>query len=892
MRKAILVCGLGMLCLLLAMWGCERHTTGTGGVGGGQVANIEITAGDNVLATPAGVVDSTEITITVTDAGGNGVSGKEVELWMETNVGVLRSLSADDTTDYSGQVTTVFRVNTHFGTNVIHARVDAVTDEMEITVLQVNIAQVTVQVTPTVLNVAPGASGLCSLYVWVRDQQGNGVANVKPSLQSSIGIIENYGRTGASGQIRTNFYSAGDFGVAEIVGRVGSISDTVTVTVHPTAALTGSIQLSSDVSFIYADNGVTRANITALLKDADYQVIRDAEVIFSSPIGTVMSPVTTDSLGFARTTFTDNNIATEPDSAIIVGRYATYGISDTIKIMIHEQLPIDHITLDVTPISLTAGVDSASVRATAFLTNGDFAPAGTGVLFQSIGGGTFSSESANLDNLGQALVNYFAPNTTGYPTIRATIGTDTSNSVTVNIVPGPVRHVGVTVTPNQLLTNSNETAVVTVDVTDSLGNHVGDGLFVAMQTTLGVVTPSAITTGGVAYGTLSPGNTAGAAVVKATVGLIADSTSVLFISGGPNSITLQSDVNTIQVAQTGGNEQALLTATVNDALGNPVEDGTPVWFRIEDNGAPGGGININNHGIQDSSFTLNGSAIATLNAGVNSGPVLIKAWTYADSLQQVEIHALKSNINVASGPPATIIVSHNNVGEDIGSGNWLLDVSAMVMDVYDNPVIDGWAVSFTVLPDTALIGAENVYTGNEPYGGGDPVPGVAFSWLTYPGVATFEEVTITATCRPGGELVVGTETFDLPLQDCTVTLYIQPAAWHYDELGDPAVFECRALVREGHGLPVNNALCLFFATKGRFYTAPPPGGQLSDEKYTGIPPDPPGQATLYLVAYREFVFPDPITPEVTGTVNCSVYGYSECFTDGQQVIFQRNSGED
>lgn len=892
MRKAILLCGIGFACLLLVLWGCERHTTGSSGAGGaGQVANLEIRAGDTVLATPAGVIDSTEITITATDAGGNGVSGQEVELWMETNVGVLQSLSEIDTTDYSGQVSTVFRVNSHFGSNTIHARVGGVTAELGISVQEVNIAQVTMQATPTVLNVAPGTSALCSLYVWVRDQQGNGVANVKPSLQSSIGIIENYGRTGPSGKVQTYFYSAGDYGLAEVIGSVGSIADTVEITVNPTASNTGSIQLNSDVSFIYADNGVTRANITALLKDADFQVIRDAQVLFSSPIGTVMSPVTTDSLGIARTIFTDNNVATEPDSAVIIGRYVPYGISDTIRIMIHEQLPIDHITLDVTPTTMTAGVDSASVRATAFLTNGEFAPAGTGVLFQSAGGGTFFPEADNLDNLGQAIVTYFAPDVIGVATLSATIGTDTSNSVIVNIVPGPVRHVGVSVSPNTLLTNSNETAVVTVDVTDSLGNHVGDGLFVAMETTLGVVTPSAITTGGVAYGTLSPGNTAGAAIVKAVVGLIADSTSVFFISGGPNSITLQSDVNTIQVAQTGGTEQALLTATVNDALGNPVEDGTIVWFSIENNGAPGGGININNHGIQDSSYTLNGAAIATLNAGVNSGPVLIKALTYADSAQQVEIFALKSNINVASGPPATIIVDHNNLGEDGLAGNWIIDVSAMVMDVYNNPVNDGWAVSFSVLPDTASIVAENVYTGNA-LGSNDPLPGVAFTQLSYPGLATFEEVTVTARCAPQGPEIVGSETFELPLQDCVVTMYIQPAAWHYTSLGDPAIFECRALVREGHGLPVNNALCLFFATKGRFYTAPPPGGSLMDEKYTGQPPDPPGQATLYIVAYMANVFLDPITPEVTGTVSVSVYGYSECFTDGQQIIFQRSSAGD
>ena len=111
MRKAFLFLSLGLLCLLLTMWGCDRHTTGAGGGAAGTVANISISAGDTVLASPAGVVDSTVIVITVTDAGGNGVPGMNVELWMDNNVGILTSLSEEDTTDFGGSVSTVFRVN-------------------------------------------------------------------------------------------------------------------------------------------------------------------------------------------------------------------------------------------------------------------------------------------------------------------------------------------------------------------------------------------------------------------------------------------------------------------------------------------------------------------------------------------------------------------------------------------------------------------------------------------------------------------------------------------------------------------------------------------------------------------------------------------------------------
>jgi hypothetical protein len=884
MRKAILAVSFGLLCLLLAMWGCERHTTGVGGIGAGTVADVSITAGDTILATPAGVIDSTTITVIVTDAGGNGVPGEEVDLWMETNVGVLTSLGEDDTTDFGGQVTTVFRVNQHFGSNVIHARVGGATTSLRITVEEVNISQITLQVSPGILNVAPGASGQASLSIWVKDDMGNGVAHVKPSLRSSIGIIENYDRTDGSGKLTTNFYSAGDYGEAVITAWVGSISDTASIEVNPTAALTGTIQLSTDLKVIYADNQVTSAHVTALLKDADYQVIQHDTVLFSSNPGAIMSPAVTDSLGIAHTVFTDNQIATEPDSAIIIGRYPPFGIADTIYIMILEQQPIDHIALSVNPNSLTAGVDSAEVTATVLQLNGEFAPEGTEVIFQSTGGGSFEpSNVGDLNENGQATVYYYAPNATGTTIITATASGVVSDSAEVNIVPGPVRKLDISVEPSVL--NLRETALVTVDVMDSLDNGVEDGVFVSFSTTLGTITPFAQTVNGQAHANLQSGTQAGLASVKAWVNIYSDSTTVEFYSGGPSTISLTSSDTSIQVANTGGDEQAILTARILDANGNIVEDGWPAYFSIENGGAPGGGININNHGIEDSAFTINGEASVTLNAGTASGPVLILAETFTDSAHTVRIFALKSNINVVSGPPDTINVGHNNIGEDGGAGTWIIDIDAAVGDIYNNPV-NSWNVSFTVIPDIATIESENVLTGSQPPHGGDPVPGVAFTRLAYNGMYTNDSVTVRAACAVSGGNIYGMERFPLPLQDCTVTLYIQPEAWHFVELGDPAWLECCAVVQDGHGQLINNQLVLFFTTKGRFVAAQG-STQYIMEKLTGQPPDGPGEACLWIRAEEQYVFPDPITPEVTGTVHCSVYGYSECITDGQQIIFQR-----
>jgi hypothetical protein len=893
MRKAIFIVSLGLLCLLLIMWGCERLTTGGSGSATGQISNLTISAGDTVLAAPAGVVDSTTITITVTDEGGNGVAGQFVELYMDNNVGVLTALSPGDTTDFSGQVSTTFRVNQHFGTNTIHAQLEGIASQMQITVRRVDIAQVTLQVSPAVLTVAPGASGQATLKVWVRDQDGNGVAYVKPALQSPIGIIENYGRTNTSGYLETTFHSAGDSGTAVITASVGAISGTASITVNQTASATGTIELQTDLNVIYADNQVTSAHVSALLKDSDHQVIRGDTVIFTSSVGAISSPIVTDSLGIARTIFTDNNVATEPDSAMVIAQYRPFGIADTIYIMILEQREIDHIDLVANPSTLTAGVDSSTVTATVYQVGETLAPEGTQIIFDSDSGGTFTPNTVGmLNQSGQATVYFHAPSAAGVTHLTATASGVVSNELPVSIVPGPVRRLEISVTPNILYTSSTATAAVAVQVMDSLGNNVRDGLQIAFTSSLGIISPPfASTLNGFAYASLSPGNTAGLAMVKASCQGYADSTTAEFIAGGPSNITLASDRNFIQVAGVGGPEQAHLTATIHDAMGNSVENGWPVYFEIVD-GQPGGGVNINNQGLTDTAYTINGAAIVTLNSGVLSGPVLIRASTYTDSTQTTEIFALKSGINIGSGPPNIVIVGHNDAGADAGGGSWIIDVHAALADIYSNPVDDSIAVFFQVVPDTANIVVENVYTGNSSFSGGSPVPGTAFTQLQYPGTATFEDVTVIARAAvPGGAPVQGSQTFALPMQDCVVTLYIQPAAWHFGELGDPTQIECRAVVHDGHGTPINNALVLFFTTKGRFYTSAV-GGQQVDERLTGQPPDPFGQATLWLRAQLQFVFLDPITPEVTGTVSCAVYGYSECVTDGQQVLFQRSSGGD
>ena len=145
----------------------------------------------------------------------------------------------------------------------------------------------------------------------------------------------------------------------------------------------------------------------------------------------------------------------------------------------------------------------------------------------------------------------------------------------------------------------------------------------------------------------------------------------------------------IQVDGTGGVESTDILATGLDADGNPVPAGLPVTFEIVE--GPNGGEEIEDQGYGPVTVVTgeNGVARARLRSGTISGTVVLRAST-------PDVVSAATRIAIAAGPPHYIDAGANPVNirawDLIGVPS---TITAIVSDVYENPVRDGTVVYFT-----------------------------------------------------------------------------------------------------------------------------------------------------------------------------------------------------
>ena len=473
-----------------------------------------------------------------------------------------------------------------------------------------------------------------------------------------------------------------------------------------------------------------------------------------------------------------------------------------------------------------------------------------------------------------------------------------SNEVIIDIISGPPNSVQVRSNPPNI--SPGETSIITATVLDSGGYPVREGTYVTFQTTLGMVTPSAVTDiSGNAIATLTAGMESGIAVVTASVtgrsGPVRGTTEVVIGNGPPHTIQLSANPTTIQPAGSGGTETSVLTARILDQNGNPVQRASSVTFSLPGAVEEPVGPNLNDEGQQVIVQPINGMAIAYLNAGTGLGPVNVRAlvWT-GDDIQPDSIFAYRT-VLISGGHPARIDLDIDTEGFDVGGGAWEIEVSANVADASGYPVADGVHVTFDVDPDIAVI--RPAQTGS-PNRRGVETPGIANTRLTYNSQRTFSPLEITARVQaPAGEISTA-RVILLPLQRGEMTLNVDPGNWMFEEGQEEAEIRVWAVLQDGHGVAINNAPILFTTNRGRFYWRDFATNRLVEyfpnpvRKLTGIQDqhnmENPGHATVILVATEPDVFLDPFTLEVTVRVAAVVEGYDDVFTQPQLIYFTRH----
>ncbi|MEP0827582.1 MAG: hypothetical protein HRF51_03595 [bacterium] len=229
---------------------------------------------------------------------------------------------------------------------------------------------------------------------------------------------------------------------------------------------------------------------------------------------------------------------------------------------------------------------------------------------------------------------------------------------------------------------------------------------------IGIIPSSAVITGGSGQAVVNytAGTEAVTVYVKATVadnGITGNAEAQLQLTPDASiaSISLMGDPIHLAVKSTGGIEAGRLYATGYDANGNPVPEGLQISFVILD--GPGGGEHLGAVGYGPYVAVTNNMGVATcpISSGTISGTIRIRAYsdTVLSNATQIMVHA---------GPPAKIVV-----GSEVCNApywGWLnkrVTITALVSDVYNNPVADSTVVYFTC--DEGTIKAHEARTMDE-----------------------------------------------------------------------------------------------------------------------------------------------------------------------------------
>jgi len=612
---------------------------------------------------------------------------------------------------------------------------------------------------------------------------------------------------------------------------------------------------------IYADNNITYSEISVTVKDGEGFGVPNQIVNFRTDLGRVLANVPTDSTGVSTTTFWDDGDIGTATITAVVRNYAADNpdslvSADTtnVHVEIVEVPAIQSVTLNflstANPYPMTV-MQTTEINALATNVLGNAVPNNTLITFTCTKG-RFVDEAGNV--LGMSVVSKTL-NGRAYAFYNSGTVATTTPGVENALVTASIGQVS---SSREVMIRAGSPAAITLQSFVEVNGEMieADTSFVAspnhifmratlndlhgnpcqqkpvrFETNLGtfINTTQSVTINtqntGEAQVRFTPGLQAGAATIKAFANNDTLQTQLIFNVSSDDihsiSFTQEGQID-LNVANTGGEESAILRVRLKDINGNLIDSPQNVYFRIV-NVDPPAGANLNNQPVADSVLVVSsgGEAQISVNSGTESGILIIRASCTKNGKW---VRATKANIVIHAGPPATVIpfIGGFNTGQNMGGGLWRIVGGAVVKDIYGNPVDRGTSVFFELVDNTTncQIGA-NGYVGNVSVDD-DSLDGVAYTTLSYSGIYTNDLVTIKASTGSAiGEGVEGYATVGLPLNDPRFECQANPASLNFGNTSpDWKSSEIYAVLTDGQGLDIGNQEIMLLCMKGQFVAIP------------------------------------------------------------------------
>lgn len=621
--------------------------------------------------------------------------------------------------------------------------------------------------------------------------------------------------------------------------------------------------ITASPELIYADHGITYSEIKVAVKDGEGFGVPNQIVTFKTTLGNILVNVPTDSTGVATTTFWDSGTTGTATITAVVRNYSeedeTVLLSEdskTIQIIVDSVPEIESVALEFTPnlnpFPMTV-MQTTEISATVKNVLGQFVPNNTLVSFNCTKG-RFVDEAGNALGVtlvaktinGKATINYNAgavattsPGMTN-GMVTASVGTVSSQRdiVISSGAPAMIDLRSYVIEDNEYIETDNSPVdsgnqiKLRARLNDLYGNpcqlkqvKFSTDLGTFINTTQQLVVNTQVD--GTAETRLIPGLQAGAATVQASANGDTLVTQMIFTitSSEIHSINFtQEEQIEIYVANTGGQESAILRVKLRDINGNLIDTHKDIWFKIM-NFNPPAGANLNNQPASDSVMVVStgGEAQISVNSGTVSGTLVIRA-SHTRESDGLWIRATKANILIHSGSPHNItpFIGQFNTGENMGGGLWRVIAGAEVYDIYGNPVQKGTSVFFELINNVNQCTIEaNGAVGNLSVED-DSLAGVAFTTLTYPGIYTNAPITIRASTGTGtGAEISGFATLYLPLNDPRFEIQANPQSLVFgDSSPDWKSTEIFCVLKDGQGSPIGNQEIMLLSTKGQFVAIP------------------------------------------------------------------------
>lgn len=431
--------------------------------------------------------------------GRNPIQGAEISF--ETDLGWIANRA---TTNEEGLAT----ANLHSGEQVGIATVTASLGDLTETV-QVAFTP-TAEPTPFSLRLTASprtipADGVSKSLITatVLNSTNNPLEGITVEFETTLGSIQSPKVTDSDGQVELYLTSGPDAGTATVTARVGSLVNTVDVTLVSETDYYR-IDMRAAPTAIFADGGNSTSEISATLITSGGNPVEGAVLNFITTVGMIDPTATTDSLGTARALLRST---TDTGTATIRASFSTLVYGETTVEILPLDAPVFTIELSSSAAQVqvlgTGGVETALLTAMAYDVLGNPSPDETEVTFTIIDApGTDESLAdagfgpvvvKTLD--GAASIQFRAGTSSGTVVIRASAGGLVTDVVPITVAAGPPAEINLCAAELNVSHCWHEPNEICGYVCDANNNPVADNTAVWFTTDKGCITSSAVTKG-------------------------------------------------------------------------------------------------------------------------------------------------------------------------------------------------------------------------------------------------------------------------------------------------------------------------------------------------------------------------------------------------------------